>query len=110
MIETLYETNTPEKGRSECYVLVFTARPASEGKVYVFMEEHGRWDDGLGHFHYEVNSVSTEGRLTREEALAMYNTAKNKLAQRGFIHAFAPNYSRKMPHKHQLCELEAVSA
>ncbi len=110
MIETLYETETPEKGISECYLLVLTARLASEGKVYVFMEEHGRWDDGLGHFHYEVNSINTEGKLSREEALDMYSVAKNKLAHQGFIHTFAPDYSHKMPHKHQLCELEAVSA
>ncbi len=110
MIETLYRTETPEKGRSECYLLVLTARPASEGKAYVFMEEHGRWDDGLGHFHYEVNSINSEGGLTRDEALDMYSVAKNKLAHRGFIHTFASEYSRKVPHTHQLCELEAVSA
>jgi hypothetical protein len=110
MIETLYKTKTPAKGSSECYVLVLTARPASEGKVYVFMEEHGRWDDDLGRFRYEVSSISTESNLTYQDAHAMYNTAKIKLAHRGFIHVFAPDFSRKMPHAYQLCELEAVSA
>ena len=42
MIETLYKTKTPEKERSECYVLVLASRPASEDRAYVFMEEHGR--------------------------------------------------------------------
>lgn len=110
MIETLYKAKTPEKGKSECYVLVLTARPASEGKVYVFMEEHGKWDDDLGLFCYEINSISTESRLTREEALEMYNTAKLKLADQGFIHEFAPDHSRKMPHAYQLREVGAVSA
>lgn len=110
MIETLYRTETPEKGSSECYVLVLAARPASERKVYVFMEEHGRWDDDLGRFRYEITSISTESDLTYLDAQAMYNSAKTKLARVGFIHTFAPEYSRKMPHVDQLSELEAVSA
>ena len=71
MIETLYKTKTPEKERSECYRLVLAPRPASEDKAYVFMEEHGHW---------EVKTINTEGRLTREEGLAMFNAAKKNLA------------------------------
>jgi hypothetical protein len=41
MIETIYKTEKPGRGFSECYVLVLTSRPASERKVYGFMEEHG---------------------------------------------------------------------
>jgi hypothetical protein len=52
MIETFYRTQTPEKGKSECYVLVLTSRAASNGKVYAFMEEHGRWSDDLQQFIY----------------------------------------------------------
>jgi len=104
MIETLYKTKTPEKGSSERYVLVLTARPASGGKVYVFMEEHGQWDDDLERFRYEVCSISTESNLTFQDAHAMHNTAKIKLAHRGFIHVFAPDFSRKTPHAYQLCE------
>jgi hypothetical protein len=44
MIETIYETKTPEKGISGRYVLVLIFRPASGRKVYLLMEEHGRWD------------------------------------------------------------------
>jgi hypothetical protein len=47
MIETVYKTPTPEKGKSECYVLVLTSRAASGGSVYAFMEEHGQWNDDL---------------------------------------------------------------
>ena len=110
MIETLYKTQTPEKGRSECYVLVLTARPASEGKVYVFMEEHGRWDDDLERFIYEVASISTESDLTHQEANAMYDTAKKKLAQHGFVHTFVQDFGRKMAKMCQARELELVVA
>jgi hypothetical protein len=96
MIETLYKTKTPEKERSECYVLVLASRPASEDRAYVFMEEHGRWDDDLDRFIHEVKTINTEGGLTREEGLAMFNSAKKNLAEHGFIHAFVPDYSRKM--------------
>jgi hypothetical protein len=86
MIETLYKTETPEKERSECYVLVLTARPASENRAYVFMEEHGRWDGDFNGFIHEVASIDTEGMLSREEAFARFHSAKERLAQRGFIH------------------------
>lgn len=110
MIETLYKTQTPEQGRSECYVLVLTARPASEGKVYVFMEEHGRWDDGFERFICEVTSISTEIDLTHQEAYEMYDTAKKRLAHSGFIHAFVQDYNRKQPREHGVGEFELVSA
>ena len=110
MIETLYKTKTPEKGKSECYVLVLTARPATEGKVYVFMEEHGCWDDCSERFIHEVDSISTESDLTQQDGLAMYDTAKKKLAQRGFIHTFVHEHSRKKPQEYQLLEPESVSA
>jgi hypothetical protein len=110
MIETIYKTEKPERGFSECYVLVLTSRPASERKVYGFMEEHGHWDDTLERFVYAVDSINTEDKLTYEQALAMYDTAKRKLTQRGFIHSFVQDYSRKKPHVLQSCEFEAVSA
>ena len=110
MIEILYNTQTPEKGKSECYVLVLTARPASERRLYVFMEEHGRWDDGFERFIYEVTSISTESDLTHQEAHAMYETAKKKIAQRGFIHAFVQDHNRKKLRELPLCELDLVSA
>jgi hypothetical protein len=110
MIETLYKTEMPEKEKSECYVLVLTSRPASERKVYMFMMEHGYWDDRVGRFHYEVTSICTESDLTQQEALAMYNLEKKKLARRGFIHTFVSDFDRKKPHEYQLLELETMSA
>lgn len=110
MIETLYKTMTPEKGRSECYVLVLTSRPACERKVYVFMEEHGRWDDRLERFLHEVTSISTEHDLNSEEALEVYSKAKKRLAEEGFIHSFFPDYKRKRPLESQMIERESVCA
>ena len=91
MIETLYKTRTPEKGKSECYVLVFTTRAASGGRAYAFMEEHGQWNDDLQRIHFKVKSISAEEQLTYERARAMYETAKHDLAGKGFIHSFAPD-------------------
>jgi len=110
MIETLYKTETPEKGRSECYTLILTARPASDNRAYVFMEEHGHWNEEVDRFTHEVKTVNTDDKLTHEEAFAMFDAAKKNLAERGFIHAFVPEHSRRMLHGHQTCELEAVSA
>jgi hypothetical protein len=110
MIETLYKTETPEKGRSECYVLVLNSRPASQRKVYVFMEEHGHWDPHFDRFIYEVNSISTDTGLTQQEAFAMYNTAKKKLSLGGFIHSFRPDFNRKKPNAYQLFDTESVCA
>ena len=76
MIETLYKTKTPEKERSECYVLVLASRPASEDKAYVFMEEHGRWDDELDRFIHEIKTINTEDKLTHEEGLAMFDSQR----------------------------------
>ena len=94
-------------------MLVLASRPASEDKAYVFMEEHGHWDDNSNRFIHEVKTINTEGRLTCEEGLAMFNAAKKNLAERGFIYAFVPGHVRKMQqmqHAHQSCELEEVSA
>ena len=110
MIETLYKTKTPEKGRSECYVLVLTARPASDNRAYVFMEEHGCWNKEVDRFTHEVKTINTEDTLTREEGLAIFNAAKRNLAERGFIHVIVPEYSRKMSQLCRLSEPEVVSA
>lgn len=110
MIETLYMTMTPVKGKSECYVLVLSSRPGSERKVYVFMEEHGSWDESSERFVFEVTSINTESELTRQEAFAMYNNAKKRLAERGFIHSFVPDFDRKKPHEYRLFESASACA
>ena len=89
MIETLYKTQTPEKGRSECYVLVLTSRAASGGKFYAFMEEHGQWNDDLQRFLYRVNSIHADEPLSYQHARGIYDTAKTNLASKGFVHCFS---------------------
>jgi len=88
MIETLYQTHAPEKDKSECYVLVLTSRASTRGTAYVFMEEHGHWDDDLQRFRYSVNSINTDEQLTGKQALDLYETTKSNLARKGFIHSF----------------------
>ncbi len=110
MIETFYKTKTPEKGESECYMLVLTSRPASGRKAYLFMEEHGRWDGCSKRFLREVSSINTEDEMTYEDAFAMYSTARRKLAQLGFIHSFVPDCNSKGSHTCRLFEPETVGA
>jgi hypothetical protein len=95
MIETLYKTANPEREKSECYVLVLTSRVASGRRVFAFMEEHGKWDDGFMRFLFQVNSVSAEEGLTYDEALEMYKASKQNLAEKGFVHSFVPDCARK---------------
>jgi len=95
MIEILYKTHTPEKDKSECYVLVLTARVSRGGKVYAFMEEHGNWNDEWQRFTYKVNSVNAEEQLTYEGARAMYESTRRKLICRGFIHSFGADGTNK---------------
>ena len=110
MIETLYKTDCPEKGKSECYILVLTPRPGSNYRVYSFMQEHGRWDGTVGRFLYEVKQIVTEGELTYENALAMHNAAKQDLLNKGFVHSFAQGCLRKEPNANRLFEFELASA
>ena len=99
MIETLYKTSSPERGKSECYVLVLTSRVASGRREFAFMEEHGEWDDGLTRFLYKAISVSAEQGLTYEDALNMYKESKQRLALAGFVHSFLPDCARKAPRR-----------
>ena len=110
MIETFYRTELPDIGLSECYVLVLTSRAASGRKVYLFMEEHGQSDESSDRFHYEVSSNNPEDGMPYEEGLAMYNAAKQRLANLGFIYSFVKEYKRKSPREYQLLERESMSA
>lgn len=110
MIETLYKVRTPEKGQSECYVLVLTSRAGSGRKVYAFMEEHGQLDDNSQRFVYQVSSINTEDEMTYQDALELYNMAKRNLSERGFVHSFVPDYHRNKLHEYQLLEPDAVVA
>ncbi len=110
MIETLYKTATPEKDRSECYVLVLTSRVSTRGTAYVFMQEHGRLDSELGRFRYTVTNINTDERLTYEQAKSLYENAKRDLARIGFVYAFDPTAVRNMPSPELLPAPELATA
>ncbi len=110
MIETLYKTHSPEKGRSECYVLVLASRAGSGGKVYAFMEEHGQWSDDLQRFVYRVNSVNAEEQLSYQHARGLYDTAKRNIAGKGFVHCFAAEGRREAPSPDQVAEPATATA
>ncbi len=110
MIETVYKTQTPEKGKSECYVLVLTSRVARGGKVFAFMEEHGQWDEELQRFRYRVKSINTEEQLSYDHALGMYQTARRNLARKGFVHCFSFDGARKEPCANEVGEPELATA
>lgn len=102
MIETLYKTDTPEKEKSECCLLVLTPRPTSDGRVYSFMEEHGWWDDSELRYVRKVKSISANENLTREAAESLYSRTKQNLAALGFTHSVVDSYSHRDPeHVHQ---------
>jgi len=110
MIETLYKTDCPEKGKSECYVLVFTPRPASGDRCFSFMEEHGRWDGDVQRFIYEVKRIVTEEELTCENALTMYDASKQDLQNKGFVHSIVQGCLRKEPKAYGLFDFECATA
>jgi hypothetical protein len=110
MIETLYNTQSPEKNRSECYVLVLASRAASGGKSYAFMEEHGQWNADLQRFVYRVNAIHADEPLSYQNARGMYDTAKQNLALRGFVHSVALADQRKDPTSNQSARIETAMA
>ena len=110
MVETLYRTELPVKGVSECYVLVLTSRAASGRKVYLFMEEHGQWDEGSECLHFTVSSMNPEEGMPYEDAHALYSAAKQRLAKLGFIYSSVADYRRKAAREYRLLETESVSA
>lgn len=110
MIETLYKTPTPEKGKSECYVLVLTSRAASGGSVYAFMEEHGQWNDDLQQLLYRVHSINTDEQLSYQHARGLYERSKHRLAEMGFVHSFSSDGLRNKPCSEQVRLPEAALA
>jgi hypothetical protein len=110
MIETLYKTSKPERDRSECYVLVLARRTGDGQGLYAFMEEHGQWDDSAQRFLYQVVSIEVEDELTHQRALAIYDDAKQRLAQRGFVHSFVMEYRSRSPQADPLSVAEQATA
>ena len=110
MIETLFKTSMPEREKSECYVLVLARRTGDGHGLYAFMEEHGQWDERTQRFFYEVMSVEIEDELTHQRALALYDEAKQRLAQRGFVHSFVMDYRSKRPQADHVAVAEEATA
>lgn len=95
MIETFYKTHSPERDKSECYVLVLTSRVSRGGKIFAFMEEHGSWNDDLQRFTYNVKAINTEEGLTYESARNLYESTRCNLIQRGFVYSVDADGARK---------------
>lgn len=110
MIETLYKISTPERDKSECYVLVLARRTGDGQGLYAFMEEHGQWDDETQRFLYEVMSIEIEDELTRQRALAIYDDAKRRLAERGFVYSFVMDFRSRSPQADPLSVAEPATA
>jgi hypothetical protein len=110
MIETLYKTSMPEREKSECYVLVLARRTGDGKGLYAFMEEHGQWDDSAQRFLYQVMSIEIEDELTVPRALTIYDDAKHRLAQRGFVHSFVMDHRPRGPQADRLPAAEQVTA
>jgi hypothetical protein len=108
MIETFYKTETPVRGSSECFVLVLTSRASSGRKAYDFMLERGQWNDEHQRFVYVIESASTGESLSHEQATSLYENAKRRLAQQGFVHAFRPDCVRKGPQNYRCYADEQV--
>lgn len=91
MLETVYKTPTPEKGKSECYEI--SVNPVEGTGLYAFREDHGWWDDPSKAFVHHITTINTvEAAVTLDEAQSMYEQAKAQLARNGFVHSFSPDY------------------
>jgi hypothetical protein len=92
-VETLYNTKTPEKERSECYEIVIDLLPWIGPRNFRFLEKHGWWDEASESYVIAAQDMDSfeEGR-TLEEAEARFEQAKANHAKNGFVHSFAPDY------------------
>lgn len=91
-------------------MLVLTSRPASDRKVYLFMEEHGYWDPASDQFRHEVSSINTEDDMEYEDAFALYVSAKDRLAAQGFVHSFFADHNLKLKERIRSLQLDGVHA
>jgi hypothetical protein len=90
MIEIMYSTAKPERDRSESFLLVLTSRKVHGQRAYAFMQEHGQWNPELNRYVHQVSSILADEGTTLHEAQELYEEAKSKLAERGFVHSFFP--------------------
>lgn len=94
-VETLYKTSTPEKETSECVEIVIDILPWIGPRNFRFLRRQGRWDEHSGRYALVLTDPdAVEKGVTLEEAEAMYVAAKAECVNDGFVHSFAPDYSR----------------
>lgn len=110
MIEILYRTHMPQKDRSECYVLVLAPRAGSQKRFCSFMLEHGYWDAGVDRYLYEIVSIEAGAELSYQDGIVLFDAAKRRLAEDGFVHSFAAQGFRKDPAVANQEQMHAVVA
>jgi hypothetical protein len=94
-IETLYRTRTPQKQRSECYEIVIDILPWVGPRNFRFVKKHGCWHEESNAYTLSLaDADAIERGVTLQEAEALYEAAKAECAHNGFVHSFAPDYSR----------------
>jgi hypothetical protein len=108
MIEIMYSTPKPERDRSESFLLVLTSRKVNGQRAYAFMEEHGQWNPELNRYVHQISSILADEGTTFNQARELYQNAKSKLAERGFVHSFAP--LMETPKELKVADLELVGA
>src|ERR1017187_10788952 len=81
--ETLYQTDKPEKNKSECYELSVKTIPGLMGeRVWTFREFHGWWNDVSKEYEMSRTTINTEEEGIRlEEAHHMLNETKTHLVR-----------------------------
>jgi hypothetical protein len=92
--ETLYQTDKPEKNKSECYEISIQKAVGQTGeRVWVLKEFHGWWNDVTKKYEMERVILDTkEEPITIDEAHALLKQTKAHLVRNGFVHCFSPDY------------------
>jgi hypothetical protein len=100
--ETLYQTDKPEKNKSECYELSVKTIPGLMGeRVWAFREFHGWWNDVSKEYEMSRTTINTEEEgITLEEAHHLLNETKAHLERNGFVHSFSPDYEGRGNGQH----------
>lgn len=102
-VETLYRTRTPQKERSECFEIVIDILPWIGPRNFRFVQKHGSWEEDSGTYLLApTDPEALEKGITLQEAEARYAAAKSECARRGFVHSFAPDYSRDGAYVYEL--------
>jgi hypothetical protein len=93
-------------------LLGFMANPPwnSNGGSHFSPVTRGKRDETVGRPIFKVNQIMTEEDLTYENAMAMYNAAKQDILDKGFVHSFVQGCLRKEPNAYRLFGLEFATS